>query len=305
MAAIRVSPGVYRDSKTGKTVRALTQAAANKMLGKATAAKAGNAQAKIPGASAAVNKAITAETAVADQEAGKQIALQNPDYTNPLGSQTTTQNADGSVKVDTQLSTPQQNILSAGEGLTSMGQGLAKQQLGSYKQFNFGANSAADRSRIEDEVFDRLTRNTDRDYAREKEQMEQTLHNRGIALDPADAQYKSNIGALDERYDTLRANARADATQLGGEEMSRAYGMELGTHQQGLNDASALQGMGTGLMMPNMPGYQAPTYDLSNPSELDLAFKGLNQNQQQIEIAKKRAAAAAAGTTDTQSPFDT
>jgi len=252
-----------------------------------------------PGTGKATDQLLDADKQQADETATKQIGLTNPTTTNPLGTTTTTLDANGNPVVNTSLSAPQQKILSAGEGLTSMGQDLAKQQLEGYKPFSF--NGDADRARIEDEVYNRLTRNTDRDYAREKEQMEQTLHNRGIALDPSQEQYKSNIGALDERYDSLRANARADATQLGGEELSRSYGINLGTHQQGLSDTSTLQGMGTGLMMPNAPGYNAPTYNPgATPAEMELAFKQL---QQQKELEKWRNRGG--GTTDTQSPFDT
>ena len=308
MAVIRLSPGVYQDSKTGKRVNAITEAeavkklaaqtkkptpqtpannsaadqaaaaekaAADKAAEDARLAAAGSAGGKdiAPGADNKTQDALTNEADVAAYETKQNVNSLNADTVGPLGSSTTDIDANGNVVQTNKLSDNQQAILSGGEGLTKMGQDLAKDQLEGYKPLTMGEDVTSDRARIEDEVFSRLTRNTDRDYQNEKKQLEQTLYNRGISLDPSDPQYKSNMDALNERYDTQKSNARAYATELGGQELTRSYGITKSTHDAGLTDAQSLENMGTGLMMPQTPGYNGTSTDLSNPTDLDLAFK--------------------------------
>ena len=115
-------------------------------------------------------------------------------------------------------------------------------------------DSVADRKRIEDAVFGSLTRNTERDYARSKDELEQSLANRGIPIDPRDPQYQEAMRQHNERFDNLKANAQQDAVKMGGDEYSRStgiqetlrandYGQQVGTRAQNAGEAVSLGGL--------------------------------------------------------------
>jgi hypothetical protein len=247
-------------------------------------------------------------------DARDQNRFMNPNVNNPFGGQRVTQNADGTVDIQQNLSTEMQGILDRGEGLTQMGQELAAQRLQGYKPFQMGADTVADRARIEDEVYNRLTKNTDADFARRKEQMDQTLYNRGINInDPSDPVYKQNMQALSDEFNGIRADARSQAVQLGGQEYTRSYGIGLGQHQQNLNDANQLQQQGVGLQLPQFQGYQAPSMQPgTSTSAMDLAYKTLAeqqrqanmQNQTQLKLGNRTGAASTQQPQD-ESPFAT
>jgi hypothetical protein len=187
------------------------------------------------------------------------------------------------------LSKGQQQISDQGEGLTQMGQQLAQQGLGNYKQFDFG-NFDEQRARIEDSVFGRLTKTLDQDYQNSRESAEQTLHNKGIPFsgDP-NSRYQQELASIDRRYDEAKESARNQAVSVGGQELSRQYGVDLGQHQQGLSDISTLQSQGIGLQNPNFQQYQGYTPQYSNPTQTALAVGALKQGQQGLNIQQQLA----------------
>lgn len=218
---------------------------------------------------------FNAEKSVAGDEARTNLALNNPNVTTPMGGSTTTVNPDGTINVNQYLSPEQQKLYEGGTGITSMAQDLAKGRLsggqfatdfnptltdrpvdvrGGPGEFNPNLTTrtatgdlVADRARIEDQVYKNLTRNLGRQYKEERDQIEQTLANRGIPLDPNSDLYKKTIRDLDERYDQIRENALTQATQIGGEEYGRSvgigetmrandYDIQSGTHGTNMND---------------------------------------------------------------------
>jgi hypothetical protein len=251
-------------------------------------------------------KVIDAQQAAADLAAKKNVQLGNAAVQrNPYGEQTITTDAQGNIIQETKLSDPQQNILNQGQNLTTTGQGLAQNTLG---QFQAGFNPetaqrvstgdlAADRARIEEEVFGRLTRGLDERKGNEQQQMEQTLRNRGIPL--GSKQWNDQMAEFNKRYDTQIADARAQAAQMGGEEYSRNFGINeqlianqisqgQAVRNQNLGEASALQGMGTGLMQPQFQGYQGTTYNTPDVLGAFSTVQGINlgKTDQQIEREK-------------------
>lgn len=113
----------------------------------------------------------------------------------------------------------------------------------------------ADRARIEDQVFASLTKNNDRTFGKEREELDQYMANRGIPRDPNDPQYKEAVRQFNERKDNATLDARTRATQLGGEEYSRSFGIgetargndynqAMGTAQFGLGQQSQRFGQG-------------------------------------------------------------
>lgn len=146
-------------------------------------------------------------------------------------------------------------------------------------------DTVADRRRIEDQVFASLTRNIDRDSAREKDNFEQSLANRGIPIDPTDPQYKEALRQHNERFDTLRSNALQDAVKMGGDEYSRSsninetmrandFSQQIGARSQNAGEASTLSGIQEG-QRSNDFGQQLNT----NQQNAALAGQGFNQQE--------------------------
>ena len=283
----------------------------------------------------------------------------NADVTNPFGSQSTTIDPNtGKATVTQNLSPEQEALYKSGAGISQAGMDAAMDKLKSYQGFEpqltarsnsgqgigqFSANLTnrtstgdlrADRARIEDEAFKRLTRNLDRQKGEERDQLEQSLANRGIPIDPNDPQYNRAMRDFNERYDTLKSNAMQDAVVMGGEEYSRDvgigetmrandYSQQSGTfginsaqdqqqfanqetmrandfsqagqqHQQYMSDLGQLSGIGPGLQVPNFQPYQGAPVSYSPASAVYAGIEGIKQGQQAINIQRQNANTAAA-----------
>lgn len=156
---------------------------------------------------------------------------------------------------------------------------------------------AADRARIEDAAYKRLTRYTQSDYDREKQQTEQTLHDRGIALDPANPAYKSQMDDLNRRYEGIRADAANQAVATGGTEYSRDVGLneqvianqfsqQQGARNQNVNELGTFSNLGPGVHDPGLPGYVGPG-SIQTPSATDISTQ-----QQTLTLEQQKAKAA-------------
>lgn len=231
----------------------------------------------LAGLPADVKEPMQTERKLEDFETQQQINYQNPDYVTALGSGRVTYDENGRPVYSETLSPEQQAILQSGQGLTQQGQRLASQGLSNYSAFAPG-DYGAERARVEEAAFQALTRDLDENYTRDLENMEQTLSNRGIPLDPTNPRYQQEREALDKRYDRARLEARQSAVNVGGQELGAEYQRNLTTHQQGLSDISALQQQGTGLLMPNLPGYQAPQYELPGAIETRALLEQIKQS---------------------------
>lgn len=261
--------------------------------------------------------ALKAEQTAGMDEAQTNLRINNPDVLGPTGSQKVTQNPDGSVTVNQDLSGNQQKILTGNENLSNRGLDMAFDQLG-----NSGLGSAfkpetaqrtttgdmnADRARIENEVFSRLTRDMDQEYGNSKQGKEAELANRGIAYssDP-NSRYQQELTGIDKRYDSVKADARQRAAEIGGTELQRSFGIneqlianqtsqQQGARNQNLSEVGALSNMGAGLLLPNFQPYQGANYDPANPAALDQAFRQLGLSQQEINLQKKALAQKGGG----------
>lgn len=84
----------------------------------------------------------------------------------------------------------------------------------------------ADRARIEEEVFGRLSRGMDQDQARAVEGVQQSLMNRGIPYsDDPNSRYQQEMRDVNERFDMARTDARQRAAEIGGSELERTFGI--------------------------------------------------------------------------------
>lgn len=252
-----------------------------------------------------------ADQLAAEQEAGRQTQLRNPDQYNPYGSSQTRIDENGNVVQEQKLSEDQQKILDGGENLTQVGQKVSQSMLSQFGDGQFNPELAkrtstgdmnADRQRIEDVLYEKMTRDVDRDASSTKKQKEQELYNKGIAYnaDP-NSRYQQELSSVDKRYDRLKAEARQNSVQMGGEELKNSFGINeqtianqlsqaQGIRNQRVGEISSFQNLGTGLINPNFSQYQAADYNPTNPMESKAYFDSLDEagkaRLQQLTIAK-------------------
>ena len=225
-----------------------------------------------------------------DAESTKQIRYQNPDVVGPLGSTSTTVDENGNVIVNQNLSSGQQDILNRSEGLTQAGLGAAGNLVSNYNPFSFDASNAG-RERIEQDVFQRLNRDVEEERRRTLEAKEQQLRNKGIPYsnDP-NSRYQKELGDTQKRFDDITLQNKLAATQLGGSELERSYGLARGAHQQGISDIGSLSSVGSGLLIPNFQPYSAPNYDVNDPSSYIYAGKNLQNIDEDQALAERQLA---------------
>ena len=161
-----------------------------------------------------------------------------------------------------ELPAQQQDVLTSGTELSQTALDLANNQLKDYSVYDT-PDLEAERSRIEDQVYGRLSKDFSKDYADEKQQLEQTLYNRGINLDPNDPQYQRFMKSLDDKYANAKENARARATELGGQEYTRSNDISLAARDRQMSDLDQLGKTGYGMQ----------------GTEYDLAYKKLEEEK--------------------------
>lgn len=118
-----------------------------------------------------------------------------------------------------------------------------QQQFNPTSRNTFGTGDlAADRSRVEDSIFKSLTRNVDRQKGEERNQLEQSLANRGVPIDPNDPQYARAMRDFDERYDSIKENAMNNAVVQGGQEYKTMFDVGEQGKANDISQAQAIRG---------------------------------------------------------------
>ena len=276
--------------------------------------------------------AAEAEMLAEDFNANKTIEYNNPFTMTPFGSSGLMRDANGNLVYSQNLSPEQQGILNAQQGLTTASLNSVSDRLGGFSgDFNPNLTDRsmqddliAERQRIEDQLYGRLTRNLERDRGRELESAEQTLYNKGIpfSADP-ESRYQKELSVIQQRYDDRDANARAQATQLGGDEFLRQFGAQEqlranqlaeqgGIRSTNLGELGTLQGFGSGLMLPNLPGYQGPgaynpysPFDIWSTMQGNLqGWQGVRQGQQAVDQARPTYGGGGGGYAPPATPVD-
>lgn len=255
----------------------------NKAARQATkqANRAARKAATIPGVKAGrqAKRALANEAAVQNWQQQQNLQAMNPNYNTPFGSQTVTYDEFGQPTVDWNLAPEQQQLYQSGTGLSQTGMNLAQQGLGNYEQFNRGSNDF--RNEAFKTAYEMFSKNVARDYDRDRADLEQSLYNRGIQFsDDPNSRYQREMGALTEGRDTAMLDAQRRAFMESGSEAQRNYGMDLGSHQQNMADIGQLQGLGTGLQMPNFPGYQGAQVNVGSPTDISLALQEMKLKKQ-------------------------
>lgn len=320
--AVRISPGIYEIN--GKRVNAPTAEDAMKKAGVqkgAAPAKGAKAQgptsplAGIPKKIKNVNEGVQASADVADVSANKNIGLNNPTQIGPFGRQDTTLDANGNPVVTQSLDPNQQHIVDQDAQLSSMGRDYASslmRQGGLDQQFDptldprtSTGDFVADRKRQEGELSNYLSRDFATNKAQERSDLETSLYNRGIPLDPQAEAYKRSMKQFDDNWNAKEGDVRAQALKFGGEEMDRSFNdneqrranqlSEQGqVRQQRLGEVSKWSGLGPGAQLPQFQGYQGPDYKVADPNDVAAALtdaqlkaKQLKIQQQQVDQAGK------------------
>jgi len=302
-----LSSGLYRDTQTGKTVKSTTNPNKSAPASSGDGRSGSKGQTPILKPGTQINnasQATEAERAVQQQQAQDNLQINNPNQVNPFGSQTVTYDEQGRPTVTTGLSKGQQGIADSNDALSNMGRDLAKgnlqgSQLGTAFNPNlmarYGADSLeANRAKVEDAVYKRLTKNLDYRQGLEKQDVEQQLANRGIPYsnDP-NSQYQQQMKDFNDRYDNIRADAMNSAVVSGGDEYSRNVGinetqrandftLQSGQRNQQLNESGQLANFGAGLQNPNYTQFQGTQLNYGSPTAADAAFKQLANQRLQI-----------------------
>ncbi len=315
MAATRISPGVYEVN--GKRVNATTSAEAEKMAGgvKKPAAKTpaqggGSGKINLPDKITNIEQGVNAEKTVQGAQAAENIRLNNPNQVNTFGSQTTTVDENGVPTVTSKLSPEQQAIVDKDAAISNKGRELAlslagegnlNQQFDPKLQDRIGSGDLInDRRRQEEELSQYLARDMDKNYDTKKQQLEQTLYNRGIALDPNNKQYQDHMREFEDTFARERGDIRAQALQFGGQEMDRTFGMneqtranqfneQQGTRNQRIGEINQWAGAGTGAQIPNFTPYQGTSVNYGSPNQIGLGLTAAQQNARQLKIAQQAA----------------
>lgn len=256
-----------------------------------------------------VPTAMRAEKTVADAEAKGQLSYGNlATESNPFGTQTIGFDENGRPVSNQTLSPEQQQILQQQQGLSKMGADYASQiaQNGNLGQaFNptldpriTGGDMLKFKEGKQKELESYLTRDFQRDKARDLNDLETSLYNRGIPLDRQAEAYNRAIEGLNKDYDSKYAGAAAQALQFGGQEAQQAYNMNEGTIQNQLNQAAAIRGqnvsdvqnmstLGSGLILPQFNQFQGAGYDLASPTEVQMGLTQAQQNAQKLKMDQK------------------
>ncbi len=151
-------------------------------------------------------------------------------------------------------------------------------------------NLVADRQRIEDEVFNRLTRGMDTAKNSEREQLSQTLYNRGIPL--GSELYDKQMEEFDRKYDLAKQDARGQAVQMGGDEYARSFGIGEQTRANELSEQSNIHNQRIG-DVGTFAGIGLAPYT---------AVQTVKQNQQQLNQAKRPIGGSGARTPQAPAP---
>lgn len=236
-------------------------------------------------------KILGTEFNIQKQVADQNVMLGSPGMQiNPFGEQSITRDEQGNIIVESSLSDPQQQILDRDQQLSIGGRDVAQQLL---DQQNFGVDRralgsdfAADRARIEDEVYGRLTRGMEEDRSRGLQEVEQRLHNRGIPM--GSQQWNEEMQRFDRQFQERELDARAQAAMMGGQEYERNFGIQEQTLGNQMNEMGYMSQFGTGLQLPNFQGYQG--VQMQAPSALGVAtgMGGLDLQREQLEFQKQQ-----------------
>lgn len=144
---------------------------------------------------------------------------------------------------------------------------------------------AAERRRIEDETYNRLTSDYEGRKAREYDALQRELAGRGIPMGSGVA-YSNAMRDFNQRWDDAYSRARGDALALGGQEWQRSF--NIGT--EGRANALGEQTLARELPMKQLTGL----FSLGQDAGQFGYGTSIANKQNETELKRARIAAAAA-----------
>ena len=200
--------------------------------------------------------------------------LNNPNQTSQFGSQTTSVGPDGQPIVTQVLSKPNQDVVSGIQGgAVSANQALGGMLGGGAFSSAYTSGEGVPLSNYETAYEKQLTQGTEEQKAREREQLDQTLTQRGIPV--GSKAYSQQMGDLDTRYDKIYSNARNAAVTSG--------------NQFQLQSLPTLSSVGqAGFMQPNFQGFTGSGYQGPNAVDVFGLTTSADLQQQQIDKMKNQ-----------------
>lgn len=212
--------------------------------------------------------------------------LTNPNQVNQFGSQMTTIDpATGQPTVTQVLSEPNQQVLGGIQNnAVSANQALGGLLGGGVFGSLTNGGAGVPQSNYENALFGQLTRGLDEQKMREREQLDQTLTNRGIPV--GSKAYSTSMGDLDKRFDNIFSQAKNQAV--------------TGANSQALSASQVLSGLGSsGFLQPNFQGFQSVGYQQPNAENVfGLVANnnlGLKQLEQQWKLANLKPSGGGGG----------
>lgn len=245
----------------------------------------------------------------ADEASYKNGIASNPNQEGPFGSHNITIGPDGRPIIKDELTGLNKDLYGAEGGLDLAGAVAGGKLLAGYPQDAFNTHSidgtnpiptanSADRTKVEDAVYSKLTQDLDKNYARNLESTKQELANRGIPFNSP--QYNDQITRLADQHQRAQTEARSQAVSQGGQELSTQFGLGLQSHQQALSDytsnyttpaalAGQLENIGQGYQTPSYQGYQGSPQAPVDVGGIAGQIASGKLQQQQIDDAKAEA----------------
>lgn len=200
--------------------------------------------------------------------------LSNPNQTSQFGSQNVSIGPDGQPQVTQVLSKPNQDVVSGIQfGAVKANDALGGMLGGGAFGSAYTSGEGVPLSNYETAYEKQLTQGTAEQKQREREQLDQTLTQRGIPV--GSKAYSQQMSDLDTRYDKIFSNARNQAVTSGNQFQLSA-----------INPLAAV-GQG-GFMQPNFQGFQAQQYQGPNATDIFNIQTSAQLQQQQIDKMKNQ-----------------
>ncbi len=200
--------------------------------------------------------------------------LTNPNQINQFGQQNVSIGPDGQPTVTQVLSKPNQDVVGGIQGNSvTANQALGGMLGGGAFGSAYTSGEGVPLSNYEKAYEKQLTSGFDEKKAREREDLDQQLAQRGIPV--GSRAYSNSMGDLDKRYDEIFSNARNSAVTAGNQ-------FQL----QALN--SLAQVGQAGFLQPNFQGFAPVGYNQPNASDIFNVTTNANLQQQQLDIQRQQ-----------------
>lgn len=125
--------------------------------------------------------------------------------------------------------------------LNNLPKAQAPRDYSQYGQLPSSGDTQAMRQRLENEQYKKWERDQEPRFSREMNEFEQNMADRGVSR--GSKQWDYEYERLRDSQERARQDARASASQFGGQEFQRQFGADLSSRQQGVSETNNLYDM--------------------------------------------------------------